>query len=89
MAHARRFHEPGVGARTGMRVADGEMDLNAFFQAGRKALGAESVQEEEEDDDSEPGIARHSVEPRWSDVNSSMVLEISEHTCPSDISQSC
>ncbi|MCO5555766.1 hypothetical protein L7F22_009311 [Adiantum nelumboides] len=38
MSHARKFHEPGVGSRTGMQVAGDPYDLDAFFQAGRKAL---------------------------------------------------
>lgn len=38
MSHARRYHEPGVGSRTGMRMADGALDLDEFFQAGRRAL---------------------------------------------------
>lgn len=38
MSHARKFHEPGVGSRTGMQIAGNPYDLDAFFQAGRRAL---------------------------------------------------
>lgn len=38
MAQARRFHAPGQGGRTGLRV-DQEIDsLSGFFEAGKKAI---------------------------------------------------
>ncbi|UZJ56540.1 hypothetical protein CBS101457_005860 [Exobasidium rhododendri] len=38
MSHARRFHEPGVGARTGMRIEEGMTNLDDFLNAARLAM---------------------------------------------------
>ncbi|SPO19949.1 related to inner kinetochore protein MIF2 [Ustilago trichophora] len=56
---SRRFHEAGVGSRTGLRLSavardqDGFEDLEAFYKASQAALdhGQQTIADEEEDDD--------------------------------------
>ncbi|SPO20863.1 related to inner kinetochore protein MIF2 [Ustilago trichophora] len=56
---SRRFHEAGVGSRTGLRLSavardqDGFEDLEAFYKASQAALdqGQQTLADEENDDD--------------------------------------
>ncbi|CDU23899.1 related to inner kinetochore protein MIF2 [Sporisorium scitamineum] len=54
---SRRFHEPGVGSRTGLRLSavardqDGFEDLEAFYKASQAALEQQPEEEEQHDDD--------------------------------------
>ena len=53
----RRYHEPGVGSRTGLRISDAPEDLQDFLAASkrqmdvRRRLMEEEEEEEEEDQD--------------------------------------
>lgn len=65
----RLYDEPGVGARSGMRVKESAIDLDDFLEAGRRALNrgmsstvpslAQSSDVEDESDDESVGTARH------------------------------
>lgn len=77
----RMYDEPGVGARSGMRVKDGAFDLDDFLEAGRKALNqgssiAHPTHADDDSDDESVGTARHAHKsPR---ASSSMLIVESE-----------
>ncbi|CAO1637551.1 unnamed protein product [Parajaminaea phylloscopi] len=52
MSSVRRFHGPGVGGRTGMRVAEDVRSISGFLEAGRRAM------DEHEQDESLPESSR-------------------------------
>jgi hypothetical protein len=79
------YDEPGVGARSGMRVKDGAFDLDDFLEAGRRALNqgsstriglAHQPYTDDDSDDESVGTARQAItSPR---ASSSMLIVESE-----------
>ncbi|KAJ1036659.1 hypothetical protein NDA10_003985 [Ustilago hordei] len=94
---SRRFHEAGVGSRTGLRLSavardqDGFEDLEAFYKASEAALDhqQQAVPEEEDEEDYDsfdeaPFSHRSGVNGRApAAASSSMTMDIQDSSAPS------
>ncbi|CAO1631318.1 unnamed protein product [Sympodiomycopsis kandeliae] len=62
MSQSRRFHGPGQGGRTGLRVGQDVDSLSGYLEAGRKAIrlglaAQRDDDDDDEDDDDEPAAS--------------------------------
>lgn len=89
---SRRFHEAGVGSRTGLRLSavardqDGFEDLEAFYKASQAALDHQKQQhpdELEDDDEDYDSFDEATFNRRRQAASSSSMMDIQNSSAPS------